>query len=217
MRSIPAVVTTFLELLPALQAKRLQSKEHGAADDDVPRTPGRRLPAAGRTRTGDEERVRGYRARTPRNLRALRDRAGDGHEPRRRGHDGADHRQVEQPRAVFVRGAVPPRRGDRHAALPVRHGHGCRHHSAGRAAQRRGPDRLGGAESAAARQRAAERGLRGGRARRSQARRCNPRWSARCSSTRSSSARCRSTTSSRHSSATITAGCSTACRSRQPR
>ena len=213
----PAVVATFIELLPSLQneAARLE-----AGDADVAlRDRGQALGAPGDgplARAGQEERVRGHRARAPRNLRALRDRAGDGHEPGRLGHDGAHHGQAEQPRTVLVRRAVPPRRGHRHAALPVRDGHRRRHHSAGRGPQRRGPHRLGGAQPTAARQRAAERRPRG---RRPDARppRCNPRSSARCSSTTSSSARSRSTTSSRPSIATTTGGCSTASRSRRPR
>ena len=99
-RAGSAVVSTFLELLPTLQkrgggARAGHSPPH--ADTEAP-TLGR--PATGSLRAGEEERLRGHRARAPRNLRALRDRPGDGHEPRRRGHDGAHHRQVEQPRTV---------------------------------------------------------------------------------------------------------------------
>ena len=86
-----------------------------------------------------------------------------GTQPRRRRHDGADLVEAEQPRAVLVRGAVPLRRGDRDAALPVRDRHRRRHHPADRGPQRRGADRLGGAQPPAARQRAAERRPRGGR------------------------------------------------------
>ena len=47
-------------------------------------------PAAGLTpEPVEEERLRRHRARPSRDLRALRNRAGDGHEPRRRRHDGA--------------------------------------------------------------------------------------------------------------------------------
>ena len=73
-------------------------------------------------------------------------------------------------------------------------------------------DRLGGAQPAAARQRPAERGLRGGRASATRRRRCSRRWCARSSSTSASSARWPSTTPRRTSTPTITAGCSTACR-----
>ena len=60
--------------------------------------------------------------------------------------------------------AVPLRRGDRDAALPLRDRHRRRHHPAGRGAQRRRADRLGRAQPPAARQRAAERRPRGRRA-----------------------------------------------------
>ena len=62
--------------------------------------------------------------------------------------------------------------------------------------QRPGPDRLGGAQPAPARQRAAERRLRGRRVPPRTARRCSRRWSARWCSTSASSARSRSTTRS---------------------
>ena len=83
--------------------------------------------------------------------------------------------------------------------------------------QRPRPDRLGGAQPAAAGQRAAERRPRSRRACRRIARRCSRRWSARCSSTSGSSARSPSTTPSRRSTPTTTAGCSTASPSRPPR
>ena len=60
--------------------------------------------------------------------------------------------------------AVPLRRGDRDAALPVRDRHRRRRHPADRRAQRRRADRLGRAQPPAARQRAAERRPRGRRA-----------------------------------------------------
>ena len=59
--------------------------------------------------------------------------------------------------------AVPLRRGDRDAALPLRDRHRRRHHPADRGAQRRRADRLGRAQPPAARQRAAERRSRGRR------------------------------------------------------
>ena len=82
----PAVVAKFIELLPALQAEATRARSGDAAS----RRPRSREQALGRPATGlspetdQEERVRGHRARAPRDLRALRDRAGDGHEPRRR-------------------------------------------------------------------------------------------------------------------------------------
>ena len=128
----PMVVEKFIDNLPALQLeataleqammRRPVPEEAGAAG----RAPGDRAHAG----AGEEERVRRHRAGAPRDLRAVRDRAGDGHEPRRRRHDGADLGEAEQPRAVLVRRAVPVRRGDRDAALPLRDGHGRRDHPA---------------------------------------------------------------------------------------
>ena len=194
---------------------RRRSLEHCDAQASGRSAAASARPAGDRplARAREEERVRGHRARAPRNLRALRDRPGDGHEPRRVRHDGAHRGQAEQPRAVLVRRAVPLRRGHRDAALPVRHRRRCRDHPAGRRPQRRGPDRLGRAQPPAAGQRAAERRSRGRRARRAtttlqSALVCPLLFND------SSSARCRSITSSRRSTATITAGCSTACRSR---
>ena len=65
-----------------------------------------------RTRAA-HERLRGHRARAPRDLRAVRDRAGDGQQPRRVGHDGAHLLEAEQHRAVLVLRAVPLQRGER--------------------------------------------------------------------------------------------------------
>ena len=69
----------------------------------------RRPPVdAGRSidRSAAEERVRGHRAGASRDLRALRDRAVDGHQPRRRRHDGAHRVEVEHPRSVLHLRAV---------------------------------------------------------------------------------------------------------------
>ena len=162
------------------------SAEALTLDQNVRRAGARRRTAPqGQPATGlragavEEERLRGHRARAPRDLRALRDRAGDGHQPRRRRHDGADLGEADQPRAVRVRGAVPLRRGDRDAALPLRHRHRRRHHPAGRGPQRRGADRLGRAQPPSARQRAAERRSRSGRPDRPVDAACSRRWSAR--------------------------------------
>ena len=78
----------------------------------------------------EQDGVRGHRARASRDLRALRNRAGDGHQPRRRRHDGAHLVEAEQPRAVLVLRAVPARRRARDAALPVRDRHRRRGHPA---------------------------------------------------------------------------------------
>ena len=133
-----------------------------ARADQRARPPGRRLPA----RSDEEQhRLRRHRARAPRNLRALRNRADDGHEPWRRRHDGADLVEAVEPGAVLGVRAVPVRRGSRHAALPVcdrRRGRRDRHHDG---ARRPGPGRLGRAQPPAARQRAPERGVRGRRPR----------------------------------------------------
>ncbi len=76
-------------------------------------------------------------------------------------------------------------------------------------ARRPGPGRMGRAQSPAAGQRAAERGVRSGRARASHDA-CNRRWSRRWCSAIASSARSRSTRRSRISTPTITAACSIA-------
>ena len=91
---------------------------HAGAADGHERegTPGRR-PAA---RAVEQDGVRRHRARASRDLRALRNRAGDGHQPRRRRHDGADLVEAEQPGALLVLRAVPAQRRARDAALPVR-------------------------------------------------------------------------------------------------
>ena len=81
----PAVVAKFIELLPALQAEAARARA-GDAHSRSPKQPAsRRAPGdRARARDAEEERLRRHRARAPRDLRALRDRAGDGHEPRRR-------------------------------------------------------------------------------------------------------------------------------------
>ena len=70
-----------------------------AARSERPPRGARRAVGAGaagdgaRARAVEEERLRGHRARAPRDLRAVRDCPGDGHEPRRLRHDGADLRR----------------------------------------------------------------------------------------------------------------------------
>ena len=110
----PRSSTKFIELLPRASGKR---RRRSSSRCGAP-VAGRPAADVGQPATGltpepaQEERVRRHRARAPRDLRALRDRAGDGHQPRRRRHDGADLLEAEQPRAVLVRRAVPLRRGD---------------------------------------------------------------------------------------------------------
>ena len=65
--------------------------------------------AAGPRAGAAAERVREHRARAPRDLRALRNRAGDGHQPRRRRHDGAHLVEADEDRAVVGLRAVPAR------------------------------------------------------------------------------------------------------------
>ena len=128
----PRVVQTFIAMYPALAAEAEASQEPSRKLTRVPthaptaaagRRPRRRV--VGRA----HQRVPGHRARAPRDLRALRNRAGDGQQPRRVGHDGADLVEVEQHRAVLVLRAVPLQRRDRNAALPLRDGRRSRHRS----------------------------------------------------------------------------------------
>ena len=159
----PTVVNKFIELLPALQAEAAKLEQ--SMRKPVPAARADAWPAGDRPHTGavEEERLRRHRAGAPRDLRALRDRPGDGDQPRRVGHDGAHLGEVEQPGAVLLRRPVPLRRGGGNAALPVRDGHGRRHHPAGHGEVRRRADRLGGAQPPSARQCAAERRSRGRR------------------------------------------------------
>ena len=141
--------------------------EHGdaaTARRSTPTTDAAARPTGFSPEPTEEERVRGHRARAPRDLRALRDRAGDGHQPRRVRHDGAHLVEAEQPRAVLVRARCS---STTRTAETLR----CRFATGVDAEviqqiavqQRRGPDRLGGAQPPAARQRAAERRPRGRR------------------------------------------------------
>ena len=163
-----------------------------------------------------DERVPGHRARPPRDLRAVRDRAGDGQQPRRVGHDGAHLLEVEQHRAVLLLRAVPLQRRSRNAPLPVRDRRRIGNDSAAHDPQRPRPHRAGWRAIAG---RSSTRGrapTSRPRACRRTGRRCIPRSCARSCSTSASSGRFRSTTPSRRSTPTITAVCSTAFRNRRP-
>ena len=83
----PRVVQTFIEMYPTLAAEADASAEpsrkltrvaDARADRGAGGRPGRRVDA------GAHQRLRGHRARASRDLRALRNRAGDGQQPRRR-------------------------------------------------------------------------------------------------------------------------------------
>ncbi len=124
----PQVVKIFFEQLPLLAAEADRLEHAPARRLTLEPTSELRPPRRGlreRNRQGQHG-VRGHRARAPGNLRALRDRPVDGHEPGRRRHDGAHQLEAEQPRAVFRVRAVPLRRGAGHAALPLRHRRRCR-------------------------------------------------------------------------------------------
>ena len=213
----PAVVQMFVKMAAEMEAAA------GTIETATPRrlslepTNERGRPAVGFQPEIDQEQhgVRRHRARASRNLRALRNRADDGHQPRRRRHHGADLVEAVEPRAVLGLRAVPVRRGSRHAALPLRDRRRSRRDRHDDRARRPGPRRLGGAQSPAARQRAPERGVRSRRASPSRPR-CSRRWSRRWCSAIASSARSRSTRRSRTSTPTITAACSIASASRPP-
>ena len=145
-------------------ARRRGAAQVGAAAAAVVRD-AQRLARSRRAGHGSaaQARVPGHRAGASRDLRALRDRAVDGHQPRRRRHDGAHLVEVEQPGAVHHLRALPARGNRRPAALPVRHRHRRRAAAAAGGEERAGPGRLGGPQSSAARQRAAERRPRGRR------------------------------------------------------
>ena len=120
----PRVVQTFVETCTRRsprRPKRARSRRvkltRVAASTRRPRS---RPSASCTNRARPDQRLRGHRARAPRDLRAVRDRAGDGQQPRRVGHDGAHLVEAEQHRAVLVLRAVPLQRRDRDAALPLR-------------------------------------------------------------------------------------------------
>ena len=159
----PKVVQMFFTQLPVLAGRGRPARAGAVAPAHArthlrTRPPGRGLRE--RERQGQHG-VRGHRARPPGDLRALRDRAVDGHEPRRGRHDGAHQLEAEQPGAVRRVRAVPLRRGARLAAVPLRHGPRLRAHRQHDHQERPRAHRLGHAQPPAARQRAAERRLRG--------------------------------------------------------
>ena len=216
-RSIPAVVTTFIELLPSLQKEAAQLEEARWRRTPTPRAPTPGAPATGLAPEPSKKNVFEDIALAHREIYALYEIA----QAMGTSLGVSDTMALITAKlsnlvpfscaALFLYDEDTDTLRCRFAT-----GTDADSHPAGRGPQRRGADRLGRAQPAAARQRAAERRLRGGRADRHD-HRCSRRWSARCCSTSSSSARCRSTTSSRRSTATTTAGCSTACRSRRPR
>ena len=151
----PTLVTTFVNMLPALVAQYAMRGASGrnAAGDRRHRE---RLDR-GRARAEERERLPEHRARPSGNLRALRNCAGDGHEPRRLGHDGAHLVEALEARALVGLRAVPLRCRNRDAAVPLR---GRRRRAA--AAEhlpggRRGPLRLGREKPAIAHQRGSRR------------------------------------------------------------
>ncbi len=87
----PRVVQTFIEMYPALRAEADASQEPARQADARADARARRAAGGrpGQRIAGPHQRVRGHRARAPRDLRAVRDRAGDGQQPRRVRHDGA--------------------------------------------------------------------------------------------------------------------------------
>ena len=112
---------------PAEARSRARARSEAGADlhraaavADRGARPGRSGDRAGRTGGGaagidrgrpgagaERQRVREHRARAPRDLRALRNRAVDGHQPRRVRHDGADLVEADEDRPVVGLRAVP--------------------------------------------------------------------------------------------------------------
>ena len=111
----PRVVQTFIDMYPVLQAEAEMSQQPARRLTRVPTHAPAAQPAVGLVNesTVAHQRLRGHRAGAPRDLRPLRDRAGDGQQPRRVRHDGAHLVEVEQHRAVLVLRPVPLHRGDR--------------------------------------------------------------------------------------------------------
>ena len=151
----PHLVDLFVEQLPSLDDEARQQIE-----------PARRLSFAALSGVpvvappadpGAQARVPGHRAGASRDLRALRNRAVDGHQPRRGRHDGAHLVEVEQPGAVYDLCALPARGKRRPAAVPVCNRHRRRGPAAAGGEERAGPGRLGGSQPSPAGERAAER------------------------------------------------------------
>ncbi len=140
--------------------RRAVTQADAGADARANRRPGGR---PGRRDVGAHQRLPGHRARAPRDLRALRNRAGDGQLAGRVRHHGADLVEVEQHRAVLLLRAVSLQRRHRDAALPLRDRRGSRDDPATHHSQRLRPDGLGGSQPAAARQRAPQHRPRSGR------------------------------------------------------
>ncbi len=210
----PKLVPLFIEMLPSLVAELGPGAMEVAEAEPVPAQPG--STSVGLVAVGSAERVREHRAGAPRDLRALRDRAVDGHQPRRLRHDGADLVEAVEDRVVVGLRALPASAGQRHAEVPLR-----RRRRRTEAAERDaavGPRAVrAGWRATAARSSTATRGSpsrRPGSARRS---RSSRRSSARCSTTTRSSAAWRSTTSSRITTPKIIAGCSSGSPSRPAR
>ena len=122
--------------------------------------------SAGPGPTQGHDGLRRHRPRAPRNLRALRDRADDGDEPRRVRHDGAHHVEADQPGAV--QSCALFLFDEESETLRCRFATGAESDAIATMTmtQRAGSDRDGSRATAAAGQRAAERRLRGGRAHR---------------------------------------------------
>ena len=151
----PAVVSMFIELLPALQAGSddARAERAPAGRRRASRRPGQ--PATGLAPEPAKKNVFEDIALAHREIYALYEIA----QAMGTSLGVADTMalisgEADQPGAVRVRRAVPPRRGERHAALPLRHRHRRGHHPADHGAQRRRADRLGGAEPPSAGQRA---------------------------------------------------------------
>ena len=142
---------------------RRGARHPGAADDQC-RAAGRdRRIDCRRTDSGKRrECIRKHRARTSRDLRAVRDCAGDGHQPRRGGHDGTDLVEDLENRPLVGLRAVPVQPGIGFAQVPL-----CGRHRRDEAVERDvegrlRPVRLGGAQPPHARQRRSARHVRSG-------------------------------------------------------
>ena len=159
----PTLVRVFVELLPSLVAEddahseALEAMHAKALEGHV--GPGRRL-SPWRRRPTTRSRTS---PRAPRNLRAVRDRAVDGHQPRRRRHDGAHLVEADQHHPVVGQRAVPDER-HRFAQVPLRLGRRRRAAPQRHRQARRGPLGLGREEPPHAGQRRPARHVRAGSA-----------------------------------------------------
>ena len=130
-RSTRRVVETFVAPVSQRSRPRRTPATRSTAAAQARRLPSRAAPpAASSASDRPVERVRRHRPRAPRDLRVVRDRAGDGQQSGCRRHDDPDRLEAEQPRAVLLLRAVPPRRRGRHPALPLRDRHRRRAHPA---------------------------------------------------------------------------------------